>query len=342
MSSSFQQPSPQDGPCLRFPEHIGLHPQMTYETAVGMLLRAHQLAQNTPFAWGYVDKPQDGQVMLLYLPPQSPFPNDGVRYQDAEVKYTIPAGSREIEVSEIKNGFIPGSGETAASRVRRRFRFMKGGDPRLVLVHYSRGQPTPILPTLINTPVRAYPLRPVSEPAVYVIGEKAGHKVYPPAHPMAGGAPGGQPMPPPSIGLGMNLSQQQAMLAQQNNNMDALERRRRERAASTSAPRPPVMEPEGSDDETELISTRTLALARYRRNHDLMNEVFTQAAFGSKNAPPAPSPYSIFAQGDLDDKVTKLQAEVEELKAKSALRRSRFDDASGDTLMASLAESIKT
>lgn len=33
-------------------------------------------------------------------------------------------------------------------------------------------------------------------------------------------------------------------------------------------------------DEMDGISTRTLALTRYKRNHDLMNEVFVHAAFG--------------------------------------------------------------
>ncbi len=33
-------------------------------------------------------------------------------------------------------------------------------------------------------------------------------------------------------------------------------------------------------DESETISTRTLALTRYRRNHEFMNEVFMYAAFG--------------------------------------------------------------
>jgi hypothetical protein len=33
-------------------------------------------------------------------------------------------------------------------------------------------------------------------------------------------------------------------------------------------------------DEVDQISTRTLAIARYKRNHDWMNEVFHHAAFG--------------------------------------------------------------
>ena len=42
---------------------------------------------------------------------------------------------------EAKFGFIPGSGESAANRVRRKFRMIKGGNPQITLVHYSRGQP---------------------------------------------------------------------------------------------------------------------------------------------------------------------------------------------------------
>ena len=36
----------------------------------------------------------DGTVLLLYLPPNSPYPNDGIRWQDNEVKSIIPAGPR--------------------------------------------------------------------------------------------------------------------------------------------------------------------------------------------------------------------------------------------------------
>ena len=91
---------------------------------------------------------------------------------------------------------------------------------------------TDILPNM-NQPVRAYPLRTVNEPGVFVAGEKSGQKSYPPGGPMqmhGGSAPSTMPTAP--IGMPMNFSQQQALLAQQNSNLEALERRReRERAA---------------------------------------------------------------------------------------------------------------
>ena len=49
---------------------------------------------------------------------------------------------QELEVFEARHGFVPLSGEMVASRVRRRYRLIKGGHPYLVLVHYSRGQST--------------------------------------------------------------------------------------------------------------------------------------------------------------------------------------------------------
>lgn len=35
--------------------------------------------------------------------------------------------------------------------------------------------------------------------------------------------------------------------------------------------------------EKEMISTRTLALTRFQRNHEFMDEVFVQAALGSSS-----------------------------------------------------------
>lgn len=76
---------------------------------------------------------------------------------------------------------------------------------------------------------------------------------------------------------------------------------------------------EDSSDELEQISTRTLALSRYKRNHELMNEVFMHAAFGmdpstyllllantspgDKTIPKTPPAYSIFSKDDLEAKL---------------------------------------
>lgn len=325
--TTFQQ-AQAEGLCLRFPNNLGNHREINYEHAVEMLLRAVPTSQNTPFVWGFIDKPADGQILLLFLSTQAPFPNDGIRYQDAEVKYAMPVGTtRELEVHEAKCGFIPGSQDQNASRVRRRYRLVKGGHSQLVLVHYTRGQPAPIAPALVNQPVRAYPLRTINEPPMFVIGDKAGQKVYPPGGSSMHGPPSAPPMPPTAIGMGMNMSQQQAMLAHQNSNMEMLERRRerereqQNRNRSGSTGRPPRPEDDDSGDDTEQIATRTLAFTRYKRNHDLMNDVFRQAAYGDKKERPYTSPYSIFNKDDLETKAAKLEAEIETLKQKSASRK---------------------
>ncbi|KAI0823959.1 hypothetical protein BC628DRAFT_463741 [Trametes gibbosa] len=325
-----------EGLCLRYPDPLGPHAQVTHEAAVQMLLRATQLAQHTPFTWSYIDKPTEGQLFLIFQMPQLPFPVDGLAYQDREQRYNIPiAGGRELEVFEVKFGFIPGV-DTTAFRARRRFRLAKGGHPQLVLIHYSRGQATPIIPSL-NQPVRNYPLRPVNEPSVYVMGEKQGQKVFPGP---SGSGPGrlseaGARTSAEGMGMGygmpgMNVpGNPQALLAHQNSNMDALEKRSlRDRSASMGSRQPAGRaDDDDSADESESISTRTLALARYRRNHELMNEVFMYAAFGSKNAISPPPPYSGFKKDELEEKISKLNSEIEEMKAKAALRQHAASDA---------------
>jgi len=80
-------------------------------------------------------------------------------------------------------------------------------------------------------------------------------------------------------------------------------------------------------------------MTRYKRNHDLMNEVFAFAAFGDKESPPRPTPYSIFSQSDLEGDITKLQAEVALLESRAAQRKVKHDlplpamEALGEDLM---------
>jgi hypothetical protein len=48
---------------------------------------------------------------------------------------------QEMEIGEVKFGFIPNSQDQQAWRFRRRYRLIKGTPcPQLVLVHYTRGQ----------------------------------------------------------------------------------------------------------------------------------------------------------------------------------------------------------
>ncbi|KAJ7780336.1 hypothetical protein DFH07DRAFT_794664 [Mycena maculata] len=344
--SAFQQ-AQAEGLCLRFPEPLGIHRDLNMENAVILLLRGTQASATTPYSWGFVDKPPEGQLLLLFLPGNSPFPNDGIRYQEQETNYRLPAGpTRELEVHETKFGFAPGV-DNAAWRQRRRYRLTKGGHPQLVLVHYSRGPVAQILPALMNQPVRSYPLRVFNEASVFVMGEKAGQKVYPSTTPQAGAGMG--PMP-----MGMNFGSPQTMVAQQNNNMSMLDRRREQeqRARAGSNTRPPRVEEDDSGDENDTISTRALSLTRYRRNHDIMAEVFTHAAYSSKNAPPPPAPFSIFNKAELDVQTEKLKADIEALHARTAERKlarsakdqemaaSRAIFEVGDVSMESLGEGI--
>ncbi|OAX36983.1 hypothetical protein K503DRAFT_261731 [Rhizopogon vinicolor AM-OR11-026] len=324
---SFQQMQ-QDAPVLKYPEDFAPHPNISLETAANMLFRAIQTSQNLPYHWTFIDKPQEGQIYLLFMPnPALPL-NDGIRWQDQENRFAMPVqrGARELEVAEVKYGFVPNSPDTSAWRVRRRYRLHKGGHPQLVLVHYSRVPAIQIVPSLLNTPVRQYPLRQITDPPVYVIGDKMGQKAFPQA-PGPGQGPGphhqgGMPIPMPPVGMNP-----QAMIAQQNSNMEALERRRerdRERARDGSAsavgqrPGPPRLDDDESADESELLSTRTLALTRYRRNHELMEEVFKQAAFGTKGSPPPKRIYEAFDKEELEANVVRRKSST------SMLFRAKF------------------
>jgi hypothetical protein len=114
-----------------------------------------------PISWQYCSLAiTEGQVVLIFLPNPAQFPNDGIQYQDQETRYALPApGGRvrviysqdikpgelisnafqEIEVMEVKYGFVPNSQEATAWRVRRRYRLLKGGHHQIALVHYTRG-----------------------------------------------------------------------------------------------------------------------------------------------------------------------------------------------------------
>ncbi|KAF8828617.1 hypothetical protein HHX47_DHR3000014 [Lentinula edodes] len=196
-----------EGLVLRYPDVL-MNAQVTLEGSVSLLLRAAQQAMTVPFVWSWIDRALDGQTFIVFLPSHTPFPIDGIRWPESENKYSINQGTpKELEVCEAKFGFVPGSGETMAARIRRRYRLVHGGGmggmgamPQLWVVHYTRGpNGPPIPPAIANQPARMYPLRQVNEPPMFVAGEKLGQKVFPGQGGMGGGMPSG------GAGMGMGM-----------------------------------------------------------------------------------------------------------------------------------------
>ncbi|KAI0036295.1 hypothetical protein K488DRAFT_31741, partial [Vararia minispora EC-137] len=284
-----------DQPALRYPEDIPPQAQVTHEDAVRMLLRAVDLAQRTPFVWKYVDKPADGTLMLFFVQQSHPPPLDGIRYIEPEQRYAVQFGQfvrpvprsplpllttsfQELEIHESRFGFIPGR-EPIASHLRRRFRLVRGGYPALALYHWTHGPQQPVPPQLFALPARRYPLPPVEQPgiALFVLGENKGKRV-----PVQGGGGGGGG----GMGAGgQQAAQQQVQLQAQNQHMAALERQRAQAQAQAhpqrAPPAPPRLEEEPDPaEDIEHITTRTLAMARYRRNGEFMADVFVHAALG--------------------------------------------------------------
>jgi len=107
-----------------------------------------------------------------------------------------------------------------------------------------------------------------------------------------------------------------------------------------SAQRPATHADEDEEIEKEMISTRTLALTRFQRNHEFMDEVFMQAALGERNPPKRKSPWSIFDVAELEGKAAKLTAEIAELEKLTEERksqRSALVSGDGDVSMTSIS-----
>lgn len=269
---------------LRCTHHFGSKPGLTFDEAAQLL---HQLCQgpgaNLTYSWQFIDRPAEGDVHV-YFQVSAPTPLiDGLQYMESEQTYRpLP----DLEVHEIRFGFIPGiHGEKEASRVRRRYRLTHGGHPNIVLVHYSRGHAKPVPPAM-NIPVRNYPLPMINEPPMYVLGEKSGQRAMPP------GA---------------------AQLTNQQQQLDALAASRRQAAAMQ--PQVVRRQDEDSDEESTRVSTRALALTRFKRNHELLAEIFAVNAVG--NAKIAPSPYEKVDQAELEAKLAKANEELAALREKA-------------------------
>ncbi|KAG8990964.1 hypothetical protein FRB90_001525, partial [Tulasnella sp. 427] len=294
-------------------------PQLSFEQAANFLGQFIRWSNITPYYRTYIDKPSEGEMHAIFqyekLPP---FTVDGLRYLEREAEYFIPLGPYELCVQETKFGFVPGSGETHASRVRRKIRFNKGGVSTVMLVHYSRGPAQPIPPEAHRMPpVRQYPLVPSAEPAIFVMGEKTGQRVplqnlqmLQQQQQQAGLIPGPQGFPPqanlggPPRGPMPNAMQaQNAALANQN---AAIAAQNAAMAAHRGPPKPQIPDELLADeDESDVVTHRDISTTRFIRNHEFLADLFSPE--------PIPKPVELpeEKEEDLKAALAALQAEID-------------------------------
>ncbi|KAF8610052.1 hypothetical protein BDV93DRAFT_517246 [Ceratobasidium sp. AG-I] len=268
---------------LRCTQTFGPKQSLTFEEAAQFL---HQLCQgpgaNLTYSWQFIDRPADGDV-YVYFQVSAPTPLiDGLQYMEPETSYRP---LQDLEVHETRFGFIPGMGEKEAGRVRKRYRLAHGGHPNIVLVHYTKGPAKPVLPTM-NVPVRNYPLPILNEPPMYVMGEKSGQRAMVP---------------------------NAAQIASQQQQLDALASRR-QAAMQPQAAAMARRQDDDSDEESSRVTTRALAVTRFKRNHELLAEVFAVNAVA--NAKAIPSPYEKVDQAELEAKLAQANQELEALREK--------------------------
>ncbi|KAJ3564897.1 hypothetical protein NPX13_g7689 [Xylaria arbuscula] len=113
------------------------------------LIQAPKIARDTaPFCWTYLDKPENGQILLTWQPLQqmgTHFASDGFIWPTQEAYFTSEVGNGVIlEMYYHKAGYAPG--EPFATHSRRRFRLIPPNapnpnapqiDPSLWIVHYG-------------------------------------------------------------------------------------------------------------------------------------------------------------------------------------------------------------
>ncbi|KZV67915.1 hypothetical protein PENSPDRAFT_754536 [Peniophora sp. CONT] len=322
-----------DQPALCYPEDLQRNPNLSHDSAASMLMKAAELAsKGAGFVYKFIDQPPEGSMWVVFTRPDVPPPQDGVRYLEQEQRYPVALNNGiEMEVSETRFGFIPAK-EQGATRVRRRYRVIRGGHPGLVLYHYSRGPAQPVPPQLAMAPIRAYPLRhPPQDVGIVVMGEKQGQRVNMPPRPQA---------PPQADPRQIALVQQNREMERQRQAQAQAQAQQRAGAAPPNLPPPPPRLEEETDaaEDLEHISTRTLAATRYKRNHDYMSEVFMYAAFNTRDEEKPLAPYKThFDKSELEDKIAKLTEDLQDLRSRSvrkAAEQSEFDTAADVSMVA--------
>ncbi|KAI9294896.1 hypothetical protein K502DRAFT_342090 [Neoconidiobolus thromboides FSU 785] len=110
--------------------------KMVYQSACDTLNKASGVAEKLAFAWKELTTPNDGQCFLMFMPVNlNPSPPDGIEWRDQEKRTSInlPDG-KELLIYEKKEGCLPGRSDS--SMIRRRFVLDNKKEVQLQLFHY--------------------------------------------------------------------------------------------------------------------------------------------------------------------------------------------------------------
>ncbi|KAG9245826.1 hypothetical protein BJ878DRAFT_332175 [Calycina marina] len=281
----------------RYPLLPILHP----DNAAEWLFAAPKIAQNqAPFYWTYLDRPQDGTILLVWQSPSLglELPSDGFVWAPGEIRYQVPAsGGCTLEMYHQKVGYVPG--EPIAYHIRRRYRIVPPhgsnvADPNMWIVHYAQCDPkdrvasnaitiTPQIQSMLQT--RQY----LQQQGQIVQKEFMLHDrnnwptiTFPraPTRPQYA-----QAMPPTRI-------PQQMAYPVQHTPVGPPKQRVRRPELSGSVPGG-AMVPEGDDEENtaqgdffDFTTPREISSARYKQKHEWMEEILSSPYSMNQIIPP--------------------------------------------------------
>ncbi|CAG8689818.1 10235_t:CDS:10, partial [Acaulospora morrowiae] len=291
------------------------------------------------FTHSIIDKPQEGQLYLISLPPTTEVSSDGYHYLDAEItlKSNLPDG-RELLCSERKQGFAPG--DPITSKVRRRYRFATGHSD-LQLLHYSsldENQRQRVNPAYMAP--RRYPIPPMPASIGPYARPLTGMSQIPsPMHKPVQSSPAQRgpiataptiPMVNPYVqfqaraGGGINQRMNpQGHLTHTPAKSNRRAKGAKNKSAMAAAAAVAVEETdEPSGDELDNLKLREVSMSRFKRNHEYLSEIFS--AYSISNIIPPESPYQSLNVEELKQRLADGEAEIEKMKSENAEKMRKF------------------
>ncbi|KAL1918797.1 uncharacterized protein VTP21DRAFT_2819 [Calcarisporiella thermophila] len=290
--------------------------QLSPEVAANLLTKASSLKSQLQFAWSYIDKHEvDGQIYLVYVTASDDqYPHDGLQYMSEErhSNVTLQDG-RVLRVSTRMHGFRPQ--EQYTSMVRTRFRLLSPGEQQLEILYYKRMDQNARIPadsTVARPAPRRYPLPQISTqpsnpfltggalPSYHVVNAPISNATPHGQRPFQMPSQHGFIRPPAQMPVAHGFPQHSPPRASPKKQIQNPQ----QVARVPHAPTEEAEEPSG--DELDHISFRELAMARYKRNHDYMSEIFTP--YNASRL----IPVSLNLTASKGEKAKELKAKIEE------------------------------